>query len=195
MQVEATRMGPSWNRLFELAAGQDGLFTTEQAAGAGYSSQLLDHHVRGGNIVRVRRGIYRLVHFPTGEHEDLVVAWLWSEQAGVVSHQTALSLNGLSDILPAHIHLTLPSDWRRRRLRVPPDVIVHHADVAPEDRAWFGAVPMTKPGRSLNDCAKAGLSPEHLQRAAAQAIQRGLVARSELGAVEVALAPFGGLVA
>src|ERR1700722_16737287 len=100
MEVDGTRAGPSWDRLFELAAGQDGLFTTEQAGGAGYSSQLLDHHVRGGNIVRVRRGIYRLVHFPAGEHEDLVVAWLWSEQAGVASHETALSLHRLSYVLP-----------------------------------------------------------------------------------------------
>ena len=54
---------------------------------------------------------------------------------------------------------------------------------------------MTNPRRSLNDCAKSGLSPEHLQRAAVQAIRRGLVTRSELGAVELALAPFGGLAA
>ena len=27
--------------------------------------------------------------------------WLWSEQAGVFSHQTALALHDLSDILPA----------------------------------------------------------------------------------------------
>lgn len=55
------------------------------------------HYVHIGRVVRVRRGIYRLVHFPAGEHEELVAAWLWSEPAGVVSHQTALALHGLSD--------------------------------------------------------------------------------------------------
>lgn len=64
--------GPDWNRLFEVAAAQEGLFTIRQAAEAGYSPQLLIHHVHAGNISRVRRGIYRLVHFPAGEHEDLV---------------------------------------------------------------------------------------------------------------------------
>jgi hypothetical protein len=44
----------------------------------------------------VRRGIYRLVHFPAGQHEELVVAWLWSERVGIVSHQTALALHELS---------------------------------------------------------------------------------------------------
>jgi predicted transcriptional regulator of viral defense system len=186
---------PDWNRLFEMAAAQEGLFTTEQAAEAGYSPQLLVHHLHAGRALRVRRGIYRLVHFPAGEHEDLVAAWLWSDHAGVVSHQTALALHNLSDVLPAQIHLTLPEAWQRRRFRVPVDVVLHYADVARDDRTWFGAVPTTNPRRSLNDCAKNGLSPELLRQAAQQALHRGLVTTAELGAVDTALKPFGGIVA
>lgn len=184
---------PSWDRLFETAAGQAGLFTTQQAAEAGYSPQLLVHHVRAGRATRVRRGVYRVVHFPAGEHEDLVAIWLWSEQAGVFSHETALALHDLSDVLPAQIHLTVPGDWRRRRLRAPEGVVVHCADVAPEDRAWVGAVPTTGPRRTLQDCARDGLAPELLQQAAQQALRRGLVGKDDLAEVEEALRPFGGL--
>jgi predicted transcriptional regulator of viral defense system len=186
---------PYWNRLFETAAAQAGLFTTKQAAESGYSPQLLVHYVHTGKAIRMRRGIYRLVHFPAGDHEELVAAWLWSELAGVVSHQSALALHGLSDALPSHVHLTLPTAWRRRRFRVPADVVLHYADVPPEDRAWFGAVPTTNPRRSLNDCARAGLSPDLLRQAAQQALRRGLVTKRELGDVEAALEPFGGLAA
>lgn len=186
---------PNWDRLFETAGAQEGYFTTRQAADAGYSTQLLLKHIRAGRVARARRGIYRLVHFPAGEHEELVTAWLWSERVGVISHQTALAVHGLSDALPAHLHLTLPSAWRRRRFRVPADVVLHHADVAPEDRTWFGAVPTTNARRSLNDCARDGLSPEQLRQAAHQALRRGLVVKAELGEVEDALAPFGGLAA
>jgi predicted transcriptional regulator of viral defense system len=193
MDGQPTR--PNWDRLFETAGAQDGYFTTRQAAAAGYSSQLLLKHIRAGRVVRTRRGIYRLVHFPAGEHEELVTAWLWSERAGVVSHQTALALYGLSDALPAHVHLTLPGDWRRRRFRIPADVVLHHADVPPEDRAWFGAVPTTNPRRSLNDCVREGLSPELLRQAARQALRRGLVTKAELAKVEEALKPFGGFAA
>ena len=126
---------------------------------------------------------------------ELVTAWLWSERAGVISHQTALALHGLSDALPAHVHLTLPSAWRRRRFRVPADVVLHYADVPPKDRTWFGAVPTTNPRRSLNDCACEGLSPELLRRAAQQALRRGLVAKADLIGVEEALEPFGGFAA
>lgn len=76
---------------------------------------------------------------------------------------------------------------------MPVDVVLHHADVPPGDRGWFGAVPTTNPRRTLNDCARDGLSPELLRQAAQQAIRRGLVTTSELDDVVVALGPFGGV--
>jgi predicted transcriptional regulator of viral defense system len=186
---------PSWGRLFETACAQEGYFTTRQAADAGYSPQLLLKHLRAGRVARMRRGIYRLVHFPAGEHEDLVTAWLWSERAGVISHQTALALHELSDVLPAQVHLTLPRAWRSRRFRVPAGIVLHHADVSPEERAWIGPVPVTSARRSLNDCAREGMSPDLLRQAAQQALRRGLVTRAELGDVAAALGPFGDLAA
>lgn len=186
---------PRWDHLFEIAAGQEGLFTTRQAAEAGYSPQLLVHHVRAGRVLQMRRGIHRLVHFPAGAHEELVTMWLWSEQAGVLSHQTGLALLGLSDVLPAQVHITLPGKWRSRRLRLPAGVVLHYADLPEADRTWFGAVPVTTPRRTLNDCARAGLSPDLLRHAAQQALRRGLVKKAGLGHVEEALEPFGGLIA
>ncbi|MEE9384005.1 MAG: type IV toxin-antitoxin system AbiEi family antitoxin domain-containing protein [Nannocystaceae bacterium] len=193
--MDGSASRPDWDRLFETASAQEGYFTTRQAADAGYSSQLLMKYMRAGRVARMRRGIYRLVHFPAGEHEELVTVWLWSERAGVASHQTALALHDLSDALPAHVHLTLPREWQRRRFRVPAGVVLHHADVPADDRAWFGAVPTTNPRRSLNDCARAGMSPELLRQAAQQALRRGLTTKDELGDVEEALRPFGGLTA
>lgn len=187
--------GPDWDRLYASASVQDGYFTTQQAVQAGYSSQLLLKHIRAGRVTRTRRGIYRLVHFPSGDHEDLCVVWLWSERAGVFSHQTALWLHGLSDVLPGHVHLTLPAEWRRRRFRVPQGVVLHHAEIHPEDRSWFGPVPVTSPRKTLSDCATEFVSPELLRQAAQQALRRGLVAKGELSDVDKALAPFGGLAA
>ncbi|MEP7246104.1 MAG: type IV toxin-antitoxin system AbiEi family antitoxin domain-containing protein [Gammaproteobacteria bacterium] len=184
---------PTWQALYEVAASQEGLFTTRQAASAGYSPPLLAHHQKAGRITRVRRGIYRLIHFPPGEHEELVAAWLWTESKGVISHQTALSLQGLSDVLPAQIHLTLPLAWQQRRFRVPEGLVLHHADVSPQERSWIDAVPMTSTPRTLNDCALAGLTPDLLRQAAKQALARGLVTKVELKDVEKTLKPFGGI--
>lgn len=133
---------PDWNALFDVAQAQAGYFTTKQAARSGYSSQLLAHH-RNNRVERVRRGIYRLVHFPASDHEDLVVFWLWSEQEGVFSHETALALHDLSDILPSRIHLTLPASWCRRRLRVPRGLVLYFADIDDGDRSSFDAAQVT----------------------------------------------------
>ena len=191
--MSARTRKPDWNALFESASAQDGYFTTGQAAQAGYSTQLLLKHIRAGRVVRVRRGLYRLVHFPAGEHDELITAWLWSERAGVISHQTALALHGLSDALPSNVHLTLPHAWRRRRFRVPAGIVLHHSDVPPEDRSWFGAAPVTHPRRTLNDCAREAMPPDLLRQGAQQALRRGLVTTAEMDEVELALAPFGGL--
>lgn len=184
---------PEWDALFEIAVAQDGMFTTQQAAEAGYSPQLLAHHLRAGRMVRMRRGVYRLVHFPAGEHEELTVVWLWSERIGVFSHETALSLHDLSDVLPSRVHLTLPPSWRRRRLRTPEGVVLHYRDVPDAERRWFGPVPVTSPVRTLEDCAEDHLAPDLLRQAALQALGRGLVDRDQLGAVGRELEPFGGI--
>ena len=191
--AEVTNRSPDWHALYEIAAAQDGYFTTEQAAAAGYSPQLLAHHLAARRVVRVRRGVYRLVHFPAGDHEDLTVVWLWSELTGVFSHQTALALHELSDVLPAQVHITLPEAWRKRRLRVPDGLVLHYRDVAKHEQRWFGPVPATTPLRTLEDCAADHLPPELLRAAAREALERGLVARDELAAVDEELRHFGGL--
>jgi predicted transcriptional regulator of viral defense system len=175
---------PDWDRLYATALGQEGHFTTQQASKAGYSSQLLVKYLRNGKVARVRRGVYRLKHFPAGQQEDLVALWLWSEQAGVFSHETALMLHDLSDVLPARAHLTVPTKWRRRRLRVPEGVVLHYADVQKQERAWIGVVPVTAVPRTLVDCAADHLPPDLLSAAVDQALSRGLAGKSQVAQVQ-----------
>lgn len=186
-----TEAVPSWDRLYELAAAKEGHFTTAEAAEAGYSPPLLNHYLQIGRIRRVRRGIYRLVHFPPGEHEDLVAIWLWAEREGVFSHETALSLRGLSDILPARMHITLPLSWAKRRLRVPKGVILHFGEVPESDRAWNGAVPVTSPLRTLRDCVEAYTSPETILQAVRDARSRGMVTKPEADEIVKSLSERG----
>lgn len=175
---------PSWDALFETAVAQQGLFTARQAADAGYSAQLLAHHVKARRMARVRRGIYRLVHFPAGGQENFVEAWLWSERVGVLSHATALFVYDLGDVLPARVNITLPAEWRTRRLRAPRDLVLHFADVSRKDWCWAAAVPVTTLGRTLLDCARDPLSRETIDKAMRDATRRGLVTREEIARVK-----------
>jgi len=175
---------PSWDRLFEFAVGQDGHFTTKQAALAGYSPQLLLKYLKNGRVIRVRRGVYRIVHFPASEHEDLTTIWLWSEQKGVLSHETALVLHNLSDVLPRKTHLTLPASWAKRRLRVPKGVVIYHDDVPKKERIELGAIPVTSARRTLLDCATAHVSLEFIEAALRQARARGFIDKPDVKLIE-----------
>lgn len=177
-----TATSPSWDALYETAAAQAGHFTTAQAADAGYSSPLLHRYLANGRIARIRRGIYRIVHFPSSDGEDLVVHWLWSDRKGVFSHETALSRHDLSDVLPAQVDMTVPASWENRRLRVPRGLHLHFADLSRDEVTWWGPVPVTTPARTVRDCAPAGVSPELVEQAVAQGVVRGLFTEDELEA-------------
>lgn len=187
-QAPAAR--PRWRSLYTVASAQEGYFTTAQAAEAGHSRQLLRKHLGAGRIVAVMRGIYRIVDFPAGEHDDLVVAWLWTRQEGAISHDTALLLHELSDALPAQAHVTVPESWRRRRLRVPSGVLLHFADIDPSQRSWVGSVPVTSVSRTLVDCASSHVAPDLVNQAYRQALLRGIIRRDAVPAVTAYLAPY-----
>lgn len=174
--------GPSWDDLYALAAAQAGHFTTSQAHVAGFSSPLLHKHLASGRIERIRRGIYRLVHFPSSDEEGLVVFWLWSDRKGVFSHETALARHALSDVLPHRVEMTVPVVWRARRLRVPDGLDLHYADLPRSDWTWFGPVPLTTAARTIRDCMAAGVSPEFTGQAVEEGLRRGLFERDEIDA-------------
>ena len=170
---------PDWDALYAAALPQTGYVTTEDVRAAGYSSPLLEYHIRAGHLRRVARGIFRLTHFPASDHEDLVIAWLWSKREGIFSHETALALHDLSDVLPAKQHLTTPKSWEQKRLRVPPALILHFGDVSKAETSWVGAIPVTTPLRTLADCANNDTPREFLEQAAKQGAKRGVFSRVE----------------
>ena len=166
---------PLGRSYLQFAEAQAGLFTAEQAQKAGLYRQLLRRYVEHGRVRRLRRGIYRVVHFPTMEHEALAELWLWTGRTGVFSHETALSLHDLSDVLPRRVHATVPPSWASRRLRVPMGLVLHYAEVPRTDRAWVAPVPVTTPQRTLADCVRDHVAPDLVEQAIAQAGARGLV--------------------
>lgn len=163
-----------WGELYQTAAGQSGYFTAAQAHEVGYSDQLLGYYHREGRVQRVLRGVYRLVHFPTADHEDLVALWLWSDREGVFSHETALALHQLSDAMPSSIHVTFPMRWKERRVRYPRVLVPSFSVVSKADRSWVGPVPVTSPLRTIKDCRAAHVEPDLVDQAIKEALERGL---------------------
>jgi predicted transcriptional regulator of viral defense system len=171
--------------LYEVAAEQGGYFTAAQARQAGYAYSQQYYHCSRGNWLRIERGIFRLRDFPPGDREDLIRWSLWSrDQKGVpqavVSHETALTVHDLSDVMPERVHLTVPRGFRKR---VPAWCVLHFASLAEEEIEPRPGYSVTTPLRTLMDVAGSALSQEHLDAAAKEALERGLVRRSVLDSV------------
>jgi predicted transcriptional regulator of viral defense system len=163
-------------RLTEIAARQSGYFTAAQARDVGYSYPAQHYHVEHGNWERVERGIFRLPAWPVGPHDDLVRWFLWSRGKAVVSHESALAVYELGDVDPPRVHLTVPSNFRARAH----GLVLHRGELPETDVSWRDGFRITTPLRSLVDVAAGDLEVDHLSRAVADALARGLVTRGQL---------------
>lgn len=173
-------------RLYEFASAQGGYFTSTQAREAGYAYSQMDYHVKRGTWEKIDRGIYRLRDYPASEREDLIHLTLWSHNRegaaqAVASHETALAIHGLSDVMPARIHLTVPPEFRKES---PPHTVLHKARLEMEAIEPREGYYVTRPLRTLLDVADSALSQEHINQAVRDALVKGMVRRSVLTSVE-----------
>lgn len=172
---------PDHERLFEMATEQGGHFTAPQARRCGFSKALLAHHAKTGKFVRVGRGLYRFRQYPSSPRDDVTAAWLGvGRDIAVVSHESALDLLGLSDVIPDAVHLTVPRS--KRYLRSPPGAVIHTTsrDLGRGDVVVRDGIRVTSPTRTILDAAEAGTAPEQITTAVSQVLGRGLATRSGL---------------
>lgn len=163
-------------RLFDVAEAQAGYFTTAQAAAVSVDRRRLAYHATAGRLQRIRHGIYRLVQFPHSRYEDLFIAWLTAGPNAVISHESALLLYDLSDVLPETIHVTVPRSASRRRS----GLRIHTNGIDVEDITQREGLPVTTVPRTIVDVALAGLSDELVLQATREALQAGLATPEQL---------------
>lgn len=172
---------PNFECLFEIASEQHGHFTRAQAADCGYRTNLLTHLTRNAKFNRVHRGVYRLRDYPSYPREDVVAAWLAvGKDVAVVSHESALDLHGLSDVIPNAVHLTMPRS--KRNLPKLPGVRIHtttrdfeQGDVVPRD-----GMRVTSVARTIVDAADWGTASEQIEMATRQALRLETTSRKSL---------------
>ena len=92
----------------------------------------------------------------------------------VVSHESALELYDLSDVIPSAVHISLPRTKRGQRPR--PGVRFHtlQQPPAPSEIRPLDGMPVTTPERTIVDSLQAGTQPEQIELAVHQALERGL---------------------
>jgi predicted transcriptional regulator of viral defense system len=173
------------NLLFQIADSQQGYFTAQQAVECGYLRPHFHRYVASGEWVKAQRGIYRLANYPVTERPELALWSLWSRDRkgnpqGVWSHDTALDVYELSDVMPAKTHMTVPNRFRKR-VSIPKVLFLHYADLPKSDFREQQGYRITTPLRTLIDVAEEGrLSTDLIIQAIRDALKKGLVSKNEL---------------
>jgi len=167
---------PDHDALYHLAEQQAGYFTARQAARSGFSGERLTGYSKNGRFQRIAHGVYRLAQFPSSRFEDLFVAWLKCGPKSAISHESALALYDLSDVLPGEVHVTVPRTASRRRK----GIRLHTNRLPPTNVVKREGLLVTSVPRTIADVAKAGLSEDHVARAIREALERGLTTSQAL---------------
>ncbi len=166
-----------WDRLVGRAAQQHGYVTTRDARDLDIDPTQLRLMAARGRLERTGRGVYRVPILPRGVHDDLAAALGWSLGRGVVSHESALVLHGLTDVNPSRIHLTVP---RHNHPRAAGGELyrTHRRDLALSDVTHVDSLPVTTVVRTIKDCLTTGTNPYQLRLAIDQAERDGTLRRT-----------------
>lgn len=173
------------DKLFVIADRQQGYFTARQAEKSGISRSNFHLRIRSGEWIKQFRGIYRLSNYPIGNRSELVLWTLWSQDKkgkpqGIWSHETALDIYELSDIMPPKMHMSVPMCFRRRSA-IPKHLHIHFVDIPKSDVKEREGYKVTTPIRTLVDIIREGrLAHEHIVFSAIEMVRRGLTTIQEI---------------
>lgn len=152
------------------ALRQGGYFDRQDALAHGITDRLLHYHLGTGRFERCFPGVYRVTRAPIAPHDDLLQAVVWTNYRGAISHESALALYGLSDVMPSQVELTVPLDFGRSSSLY----VLHRTTLPPHDVTEYDGVRVTIPARAVVDAAAAGSDPEQIAKAVLQGADRGL---------------------
>jgi hypothetical protein len=182
--------------LAELAAGQWGLFTAQQARQVGVSRVRLSRLTQAGALLRLAHGVYALRGAAGGRHLELRAAWLGVEPSHaasdrltdgasgvVVSHASAADLYGFGDLDADRHEFTASMRKQTRR----PDVRFHRAFLSATEITLRDGLPVTTPGRLIMDLLADGHDGGHVAGVLADAVRARAIVVADL---PERLAPF-----
>ena len=173
-------MQDSQRLLFEIAESQQGFFTSKQAINCGFSSKNHQYFVKKGKWINEGWGIYRLANYPVTERPDLMKWYLWSRNKNdipqaVFSHETALMLYDLSDVMPDKIHMTVPKKFRKFN-KIPKILKIYKMDLSDSDIRIYLSIKVTTVIRTIIDIIEENvISKELIYQAIEASVSKGLI--------------------
>lgn len=143
---------PGFQHLAELALGQHGAVTADQARASSLSKKQLRRRIDEGLLERAGAHVLRGTFGDTSALADVAALVLDCGDGAVASGPTAAALHGFDGfaLRPPH-HLTVE---RGRSIDRPPHVIHTTTELPPGDRTLRHGIPVLSVARALIDLAK-----------------------------------------
>jgi predicted transcriptional regulator of viral defense system len=173
------------DELYALAEEHDGLLASKEARALGIQDSVLVRLAQRGRLERMSRGVYRIAQYPADRLAQYREAILWAQASQgperiALSHETALLLYGISDANPARVSLTVPMSARLRREH-PEWIVIHRADLTPQEISRHEGMPVTTVERSIMDVLLATHRVDVARKAISDALREGLLNAAQAG--------------
>jgi very-short-patch-repair endonuclease len=164
-----------------IAAKQHGVFSVQQVVEVGGSRALVHRRIAAGRWVRLSCGALAFAGSPVSFHAQVVAACLRAGDWSFASHETASQL-WLATGASVGVHL-----WSPSRVRAT-GISAHRGRLEKSDVTRLGAIPITRPERTLIDLASTS-AHEQLEGTLDEFLRRELI---QLRRLEKRLAAVGG---
>lgn len=169
-------------RLIGRAAEQHGFVRTADAVEMEVNPAAMRKLAAAGRLEHRGWGLYRVVAFPSTEHDEFHEAVLWANGVGVVGGEAALALWDLADVNPHKIDVIVPPNYQPRR-QGSDRYRTRRRKLADADIETVDNIPVLAVRAAIADAVKAGVAGELIEQAITNARARkliGLVAESRL---------------
>ena len=125
-----------------------------------------------GTLEHAARGVYRFPRLPAGSRDPYMLAVLWAGRRAHLSHETALAVRDLSDLVPDRVHVTVPRAARLRRSGGEL-YVVHRKDLHDGQTTWWEGIPIVTVATAIRQCVNTGVPAYLLRQAIIAADDRG----------------------
>jgi predicted transcriptional regulator of viral defense system len=168
-------------KLIELAISQGGYFTAKQALKFGYSYRAQNYYVETKQWLKEDRALYRFNFLPFSKEDELIKACFWSRDKkdipqAVISHESALSVHGVGEVISDKVNLTVPKSFRKKP---PKKYLIYKVDLTNKEIEEKDFFRVTSVIRTVADIAEK-VDPEQLKKIVEDAYKKGLLSQHEI---------------
>lgn len=173
------------SELLEIAAEQQGYFTTLQSREIGVSTVELGKLAARGRLERVSYGVYRFPTWPKSAFSEYMEGIMWTRIKGaVLSRESSLYLRGIWEKPSRVIHISIPASCTIHR-RVPGKYRIHEENIPDFRMEFVNGVPCVDAYMSLRQIAnEANFDSREIQRAIIRADEKGLIPADDVPSLQ-----------